>query len=222
MTLDELKQNPRQVGADFHVVAARAWRDFGVAGSVQSPLVYAALEYRAAIERVALELSAIIIHDDETKDVASAPEKFSSLLTWLHSLGGGTKKLLYRVLKFNRILSQHIGAPKPLSVPDTGTLHNYWMRLSDLCHCQREPADSWDDPQFVASGYQLLGEVDAYLATLLISNSVGSVSEKDMPQEVLQAKRDFVEERIDEPTLRTRLRLMDPVLESRFRTRHAG
>jgi hypothetical protein len=215
MNLDQVINGTRWVSADYHVVAAQAWKEHGKVGSKQSPLIYSAFEYRCAIERAVLELYTIM-HDElpEAEEV-SPIGNFSNLIKKVNQLGGGNRKLLYRVLKFNSILSEFAGLEKTLSVPDVGKLHGYWAKLSEYCHRQILPDVTLNSLAWVQKGYELLEEVDRYLKHLLIDHLFGAMPESGMPHEVLQAKRDYVAEKIDEVQLRLRLKLMEPVLERR-------
>ena len=122
------------------------------------------------------------------------------------------------MLKFNSIVSEFTASVlgKTFSVPDVGKLHDFWGKTSKYCHRQISPDESWDSVSWLQKGYKLLDEVDAYLNHLLVDHRVGSVHEKEMPPEVIEAKRAFVEEKIDQEQLRTRLKIMEPILTSRL------
>jgi hypothetical protein len=115
-------------------------------------------------------------------------------------------------------VSEFLGLPKTLSKPDTSTLHGFWARLSDYCHRQVRPDESWDSDEWIRDGYNLINDVDVYLNNILVEHFFGAYSETNMPDEVREQKRLFIDEEINEAQLRTRLRIMQPVLEQRFRT----
>ena len=216
MRIDKTINGQRKVCADYHLMAAFSWKEYGKNKLLHSPLVYAAFEYRCAIERVIMELYLIMQHEMTDIEDLSKYERISDLIKKVHELGGGTKRMLYRVLKFNSIVSEFVMIQgKTLSVPDLGKLHKLWQKLSRYCHRQAKPMDSWDSKDWVAKGYKLLDEVHSYLHVILKEHLFGAMPEKGMPVEVIEAKSDFVKEKINEEGLRTRLMLMEPVLEAR-------
>jgi hypothetical protein len=165
-----------------------------------------------------LELYAVMQAELPKLEDVNKIRNFGALVSKVHELAGGNAKLLYRVLRFNSIVSEFTAfvLGKTLSVPDVGKLHDFWGKTSKYCHRQISPDESWDSISWVQKGYKLLDEVDVYLNHLLVDHHVGSVKEKEMPPEVIKAKREFVQEKIDEQQLRTRLKIMEPVLTSRL------
>lgn len=113
MNLDEVINGKRWVSADYHVVSARAWKQQGQSEYSPSPLIYAAFEYRCAIERIVLELYAVMCEEFSGAEDVSKIGSFSSLIKMVHDLAGCNKKLLYRVLKFNSIVSEFLELEKP-------------------------------------------------------------------------------------------------------------
>ncbi len=214
-TIEELLTNKRQASAEFHALAARAWLNSGQSSLSHSSLVYAAFEYRCAIERLAVELYSIMHRELPDVEDISRIQNFSSLLAKIRELGGGNEKLLYRTMLFNRIVCESAPIGKPLAIVSPSTLHDLWSRLSAFCHRQVSPVETWDSPQWVRQGYNLLNEVDDYLVDILINHSFGAMADDSLAPEVRLAKESFLREEIDEQTLRTRLKLMEPVLSSR-------
>ncbi len=216
MRIDEIINGQRKVCTDYHLMVAFSWKEYGRNKLLPSPLVYSAFEYRCAIERVIMELYIIMQHEMTDIEDLGKYEKISDLIKKVHELGGGSKGLLYRVLKFNSIVSEFVMIQgKTLSRPDLGKLHKLWQKLSKYCHRQAKPIDSWDSKDWVTKGYKLLDEVHSYLHVILIEHLFGAMPEIGMPLEVIEAKRDFVQEKINEEGLRRRLILMEPVLEAR-------
>ena len=54
-------------------------------------------------------------------------------------------------------------------------------------------------------GYQLLNDVEIYLWEMMVTSSIGWFSPHSLPPEVLQARSDYVEGRITESELETRM-----------------
>jgi len=69
--------------------------------------------------------------------------------------------------------------------------------------------------EWLLHGYQLLNEVESYLWEITVKSHIGWVQSYAMQPEMCQAMEDFVDERIDQTTLETRLNLMSPIIASR-------
>jgi hypothetical protein len=214
-TVQDLLSKNRETSAEFHALAARAWQNEGLNSLSHSALVYAAFEYRCTLERVAIELYAIMHHELPGVEDISRIQSFTSLLALIRELGGGNEKLLYRTMLFNKIVCESAPIEKPLAIVSPSRLHDLWSRLSAYCHRQVSPLETWDSPDWVRRGYDLLNEVDDYLVDILINHSFGAMADNGLAPEVRLAKQAFLREEIDEGTLRVRLKLMEPVLSSR-------
>ncbi len=212
-------EQKRQTGSDYHIISARFWMKKGINEEYHTPLVYAAFEFRCAIERVIFELFVLMrtvgITDIEIEKIGS----LKGLINTVNDLAGGNKKKLMRILLFNRISMEFSGFPKKLSIPDVGKLHKFWSKLSEYCHRQIIPDSTWDNPDWISKGYTLLEEVDNYLSLILYEQAFGFLSEENMPDEIKEQKQLFINGNIDESQLRMRFKLMQPVLESRMRKR---
>ena len=215
MTIDELISKNRETNADYHIFAGKTWRDRGYTNLMHAPLVYAAFEYRCAIERVVLELFIIMQYESITSEELSTIGSFSSLIKLVHKLAGGNRLLLMRVLKFNQILSEFAGLPKTLSIPDVGRLHKYWSKLSNYCHRQIEPAETWENDKWIKKGYKLLDELYDYFEDILVNHFFGAFSTERLPAEVTEQKELYMTQKIDDSQLKTRLQIMRPILRAR-------
>ena len=216
----ESLEKERETKAAYHFLLGREWRLFGQPKRLHSPLAYAAFEFRCGIERCVIELFALIRDQQFSDDDLKGLERFSSLIqTLLNSQGG--KLQLYRKLMFNRIYTQASRAPPEiwLSVPDLGILQRMWTELSEYCHRQLRPKTTWSSmgDEWVAAGYRLLNEVENYLYCIMSTGKIGWVPVESLPPEAAQARQDFLNGRITEADLKTRIELMTPVLENRYR-----
>ena len=220
-THEQLINSPRETSAEYHILSARSWRQTGESKRLHTPLVYAAFEYRCAIERTAVELYATMRDDIEGADDMSKIGSFGALLSRIREIGGGNEKLLQRTLIFNRIVAEFAPLEKPLAMPSPSKLHDFWTKLSAYCHRQLHPGKTWELPEWVERGYGLLDEVDCYLVFLYVEHSFGAVPTSSLQPEVKQTKIDFLTERIDENQLRLRLKIMAPVLEDRLKSKRA-
>src|SRR5690349_17420985 len=121
MDVTELLPQPRDVTTAFHFVAGQAWRRLGEPSVQHSALVYGSLELRCAIERLVLELYALI-----ALEIESSPEKvrdFGALVALVHQ-DAGNKRRLWRTLTFNDVYARVVmELPFRIAVPDVGGLH---------------------------------------------------------------------------------------------------
>lgn len=221
--LQEIFERARETKAAFHSRLGREWRLYGQPKDLHSPLVYAAFEFRCAIERCVIELFALIRNQKLSEKDLSDIQRFAGLIqTVLRSEGG--KLALYRKLVFNREYVRSGSTPPTsvwLSVPDLGVLQKYWTGLSEYCHRQLKPADTWKSmgDKWVADGYDLLLEVENYLFAITSQRKIGWVQVDTLEPEELQVRSDYVEGRIDETSMKSRLELMGPIIRERRRLR---
>lgn len=216
---EELKfiQTDRGNSAGVHLVLARQWRLFGEPKLLHSPLVYSAFEYRMAIERIVFELFALMkqlryVSEDEAKKL----EKLTSVITQIMEIIGSSKNL-YRILMFNSMLfDSDTNSLGKLSVPDIGKLKKFWYSLSDFCHMKINPENSWLSEGYVKAGYILLNDVEKYLWEIKVEKQFGFYHMETWQPEVVQLADDYVNSKIDENSVRTRLSLMKPVIISRY------
>ena len=195
------------------------WKHAGEPGKLHSPLAYAAFEYRCAIERVILELYIMLHEVEPSVEDVNKIGSVTGLMSKTRELAYGNDRLLYRLLRFNTIMSEVAGIGIVLSTPSLGKLHGFWSKLSEYCHYQTTPDATWDSADWVERGYSLLNKVDAYLQEILADAYFGSFDASQSPEEVKEVRAAFVvDESLTEEQVRTRLELMKPVLEQRARS----
>ncbi|MFC1481078.1 hypothetical protein ACFL6E_02400 [Candidatus Neomarinimicrobiota bacterium] len=223
--LDHLVMSNRGVDANFHLEQGNDWHQIGYPSLLHSPLIYAAFEYRCAIERIILELY------DLMKELNIATEEFSSLknisdiIKKIRQLEGGSHDAAARAIRFNAVyfkemiaeMAEKAGISKEMAEPDLRKLSKLWGHLSEYCHGQMLPAETWNSPEWVKKGYALLDEALEYLRALKIEKHFGYMGESSLPTEALDLKKKFIDEEINESALITRLRIMKPIIEARGR-----
>jgi hypothetical protein len=200
----------------------RGWRIIGEEAHLHSPLAYSAFEFRCSIERTLIEFF-VLIRDHKLSDTdLKSMNSIASVRRAIYRAVGGKLKL-ERAMLFNRIFSQPDGVPPQYSIAilDIDQLIQYWSRLSEYCHRQLKPNETWQSmgDQWLLDGYALLNEVEKYLWEITITSHVGWVSRADQQPEVRQAYDEFLARKITESDLVTRLRLMTPVLQDRMNRR---
>jgi hypothetical protein len=223
--LDHIVHEPRAVSAGYHFMMARAWRIIGEEKHLHTPLAYAAFEFRCSIERTLIELLVLIKEQKPSKaDFRSMNSITNTVKSINNSVGGATQ--FRRAATFNRVFSQLGGVPRAfwLSTPDPDRLLRYWSKLSEYCHRQLKPNETWDSlgKRWLRNGYALVNEVEQYLWEITIESHIGWVAASKQQPETQDAYNDFLGGRISEKALVTRLQLMSPVLEERMRRRGGG
>jgi hypothetical protein len=220
MDVPELLREPRHVSAGYHLLAGQAWRRQGESLKQHAPVVYAALEYRCAIERAVLELYLLV-----APGAADAPDKlrdFGSLVAQVHQ-NAGNKRKLWRVLSFNETYARAVmSLPLTMAVPDIGSLHNTWQRLSDYCHRQLDPKETWNSGTWVTAAYSFLAAAEEDLWELIMVQRRGWLHVDTMPPEMRAERSRFVEGSDDVATLERRLRLIMPVVQARLALERGG
>jgi hypothetical protein len=221
--LNTIVHRERETSSGYHLLVGRAWRIIGEQAKLHSPLAYSAFEFRCAIERTLIELFLLIKDQNFSQDDLKAIERFSSLRTAILQSSGG-KRRLDKIITFNRLYTQSSGTPPQawISFIDIGRLESCWSNLSEYCHRQLKPKSTWKSmgDSWLLKGYKLLNEVEKYLWEKMVDSNVGWVQPHTLEPEALQARTDFVDGRITESELKTRMTLMSPVLEQRFRQRN--
>lgn len=219
--MDELLKSlkgKRGNSAGYHCALGRKWRKYGEPDKNQNALVYAAFEFRLAIERIVFELHALIrsLREIPDKDVDKY-ESITNNITYMMEIVLNQKNL-YRLLKFNSIWFHEVSPIRgELSVPDIKILKKYWHGLSDYCHMQIKPDATWESPDWVTKAYLYLNDVENYLWEIKVKNHFGFPQINTWPQEVQDLLDKYVREEIDDAGVKTRLRLMKPVIEARYR-----
>lgn len=211
-------QDERETSAGFHMKIAQKWRRLGEPQFLHNPLIYSALEYRMSIERIVFELYALMKRlKFISKDEAEKLEKLTNIITQIMEIIGNSK-YLYRILKFNSMLfDDGIQSVKKLAIPDINKLKNFWYAMSDYCHMKINPANSWLIQDYVKNGYKLLNEVEDYLWDIKVRKHFGFFRVDTWQPEVVDLAEDYINEKIDEDSVKTRLMLMKPVIVSRFK-----
>lgn len=210
----------RETDANCHIEIAYEWQKAGRRKLLHSPLVYAAFEYRCAIERLIFELYDLMKEMRLSDEEADKLKKLRSLVSMVHGLAGGDKQKLKAALRFNAVyvsemISPSSGLRMEVSEPDVGKLHGLWSNLSEYCHRQLMPAKTWESQEWVAQGYELLEQVREYIWSITVTKNFGIMAVSTMPQEAQELREKFIEGRIGEPSLKTSLRIMKPIIEAR-------
>lgn len=220
--INRIEHEPRAVSAAYHFMMARGWRIIGEQDHLHSPLAYSAFEFRCSIERTMIELFVLVRNKRPSDGDLKAMNSITTVTKAIYRAVGGKLKL-QRAMVFNRIFSQVEGVPQEywISIVDIERLLRFWGQLSEYCHRQLKPSETWESmgDQWLLDGYAVLNEVETYLWEITVKSHVGWVQPADQQPEARQAYVGFLEGRITEPDLLTRLQIMAPVLAERMNRR---
>jgi len=205
----------RKVGADFHLIQVKRWLDFDAGRNLDNVLVYASFELRCAIERLAFEILYL------AKDGLLTPEeeeRCRSIKGTLELLDDVESNYRKRAHFTNLVFSLYSGAPK-IAIIDIEFIKRRWHELSDYLHLHARSLGAWDSPkrEFQIEGFKLLKETYEQIIKWLTDGKLGLLDKKSMDSDVEDIYDKFLSGEIDESQAVTRLRLAQPVLESRMR-----
>jgi hypothetical protein len=225
--LNRIVHEARATSSGYHFVVARGWRLIGEKDKLHSPLAYSAFEFRCAIERCLVEFLVLIKDRKPSKADLRSMNSISALKKAILRSAGG-KREFERTQIFNRLFSQ-AGLPPQfwIAIVDLDRLEKYWASLSEYCHRQLRPDATWESMgnEWLIDGYKLLNTVEAYLWEIMITSHFGWVHPSDIQPEMRAAMNEFVQGRISQKQLETRLNLMAPIIAERvrrLRSRNAG
>ncbi len=207
---------PRQNDSIFHISTAREWLEVGKEDCLSSPLMYAAIEYRLACERILFELYLFLNNPyefDREKEKNNL-KSTSALITAIHKVFDN-KGFLKLAQIFNQYyVSLLTNSKVSIGFIDTGILHSFWAHLSGLCHMQIEPNDTWESKEWVRNHYEKLNEIDDYLATIFNEETtIGWVQLSSIPEQVLEVRQDFMDLKINKVSMKRRVKFVFNTLE---------
>jgi hypothetical protein len=203
----------RSVRTDFHLVQTKKWLDFDAGRKLDNVLVYAALELRCAIERLAFELLFL------AKDLKLTPEEEERCKSIKEVL-----ELLSEVEPNYRKLAEFTNITSPVGIPnvaiiDIKFIKRRWHEISNLLHYHKRPLETWDSlsREFQNEGFELVKETYEKIIEWLTKNSLGLASKSSMEPEVRELFDKYVAGEIDENEVKVRLNIAEPVFKARRR-----
>ncbi len=120
-------------GLDHHVIQGGAWLSQCAGGANTALLSYAALEFRLAIEKVAVFYWATLLNrppEDKDMEVIGS---FRHIQSKIYELGGNQLKI-NRHYDFMKIFMAAMKMDLPFHTPNIGLLQKHWSECSELCH----------------------------------------------------------------------------------------
>ncbi len=204
----------REVTFDWHIVQAKKWIEFDGGRELDSTLVYAAVELRAAIERYVFELLYLLKEGELSGD----EEKRCRSITGIFALMQETDPFYRRTIEFTKLVVSITPGLPEITVVDTAYLNRKWQNLSEYCHMQFRPEETFGSPsrKFQKQGFALIREVIQKFHDWKVESNCAVLARSSLPEEVRDVYDKFIHEKIDVGQAKRMLDLMEPVLRARL------
>lgn len=210
--LTQLLARPRGVSSRWHFEQATALIEEAKITQSATLLVYAALEARLSVERCIFEVGLLVRGASFSADELRQALARKGLNTFLSKLVVDWQ----RYFEFSDAVASLNGLKISAEVvPRCDLLQASITRLSGYCHWIPDPDITIEDPNagWFSKG---IGYVEA--ALIQVANAPhGALMINSLPPEVKALWEAYRDDQIDLASVRTRLRLIQPVLESRLR-----
>ena len=209
----KLLESPRQVTSVFHLQQVQRLLEFDGGRELDSVLVYASVELRAAIERTLFELMYLV----RELEISEADIKRARSIRGLDALLREADNSYTKTMEFTRLVSETTPGTPSVAAIDTGYLRRRWQDLSEYCHLQFRPDRSFESPEraFQRKGFALLREVLDRFEGWYRAGTMGLLKRSSMPEETRGIYDEFVAGSIDADQARRMLSLSEPILRRR-------
>ncbi|MGH7872998.1 MAG: hypothetical protein ACREQO_12360 [Candidatus Binatia bacterium] len=186
---------PREVTFDWHIVQATKWLDFDAGRELDSVLVHTAVELRAAIERYILELLYLLKEGKLSAD----EEKRCRSITGIFALMKEGDPFYRRTIEFTRLVVSITPGLPEITVVDTAYLNRKWQDLSEYCHMQFRPEETFQSQgrRFQKQGFALLREVLQKFHEWRVESNCAVLARSSLPDEVRDVYDKFIREEVD-------------------------
>ena len=118
---------------DHHLLQGQQWLRASDEGERTAAVSYAALEFRFAIERLALHYWRILIDREPTHEELEKLRSFKAVEKKIYELAGHQREI-DRHFDFMQIVTDAIQLPISLQAPSISSLSRHWHFCSELCH----------------------------------------------------------------------------------------
>lgn len=179
-----------------HVAQCEAWLALSGAGTNTTPLSYAALELRYAIERLAVHYWAGMVAGTPDESELLEIGSFKKIEARIYELAGHQLKI-NRGFDFAELLSSILGIKLALARPNMPLLRRHWHTCSEVCHIGWALATSV--PDFVLKTHAELDTARLDIAAMV--SGYQGIPRLD-GSKMHQLQRDFIEGRIGEQEVR--------------------
>jgi len=205
---------PREVTFDWHIVQAKKLLEFDGGRELDSILVYAAVELRAAVERYIFELLYLLKESKFSKD----EEKRCRSITGIFALMKETDPVYRKTIEFTKLVVSITPGLPEITVVDTAYLNRKWQDLSEYCHMQFRPEETFGSQsrKFQKQGFALIREVIQKFYEWKVESNSAILARSSLPEEVRDVYDKFIREEIDTGQAKRMLVLIEPVLRARL------
>jgi hypothetical protein len=146
-------EQPRQVTCDWHLYQVNNWLKFDNGRHLGNVLFYAAIELRCAIERCLFELLYLMKECKLTEEEQKKCHSWAGLTSLMNEASPSYKEYLRRVAFTNIALNVHGFPGLPIIPVNIAFLRDSWQRISNYCHMQLHPEETFNDKKWVEKGF---------------------------------------------------------------------
>ncbi len=216
-----LKEN-RQVTFDWHIARVIKWLQYDNNRFLDNILIYAAVDLRIAIERYILELLILLKYDGNNTDIFTSQEmRRIRSIKGIFAIMQETDPFYRKTARFTQLICEITPELPTISIIDTAYLRRKWEELSNYCHKQLDPSNTFEsnNREFQKKGFALIREVVDKFWDWGRGRATGIISRSSMEKETLNIYNRFIRDEINEEQVRISLKIIEPVLKQRFRSR---
>lgn len=214
----DLIEESRNVTFDWHIARVVRWLKLDNGRFLDSILVYASLDLRIAIERYLLEFLLLL---NDLHFSAEDREKCRSI-NGLFALMKDTDPEYRLTAEFTKIIASVTPEIPEITIIETGYLRRKWEELSEYCHKQLEPNESFSstDKKFQQKGFRLIQEIVDKFREWNRQSVFGLALPQHMDPDTKNIYDKFVKKEIDADQAQRMLKIIDPVLRARYRNKY--
>lgn len=190
------------------------WLEIDGGRELDSVLVYAAVELRAAIERYVFELLYLLKEGNLSGD----EKKRCRSITGIFALMKETDPFYRKTIEFTKLVVSITPGLPEVTVVDMAYLNRKWQDLSEYCHMQFHPEETFGSQSrnFQEQGFALIREILQKFYEWMVESNCGVLARSSLPEEVRDVYDKFIREEIDPGQAKRLLVFLGPVLRARL------
>lgn len=212
--INSLIEEKREVSYDWHLAQAIKWLKYDNGRELDSILVYASVDLRIAIERYFFELLLLLKSNNLTSQEQDRCTSKDGILDFVRE----TEPYYVKRAKFTNLIAAITPGFPRVVIVDFKYLTNKWHTLSEYCHKQLAPKESFDSTnrEFQNKGFKVIKDTVDYFMKIERTQAFGLVNPQTMPIEVKNVYEKYINDDIDDEKAKGTLRIMEPVLRQRL------
>lgn len=212
----------RQVTYDWHIARVSKWLHYDNNRYLDNILVYAAVDLRIAIERYILEQLFLLRYDGINNNVFT-PQELRRIrsMKGIFALMKETDTNYRKTARFSQLIYEVTPELPQISIIETSYLRRKWEELSNYCHKQLEPNDTFNSTnrEYQRNGFALIREIVDVFWDEGRGVNTGIIPPSSFDEETMGIYNRFINDEINENQVLTSLRIIEPLLRQRFRNR---